>query len=120
MDRKGESDRKRERALGGGCTVGGKLCTHSHTAHTKPLKDTFPAKPKVILTPGEVLFWHINLGWRKEMKILRSHLSLPQVSERERDKDREREMKREPYQTNGDKGKQTLKNTSGSCRLRWF
>ena len=71
--------------------------THTRT-HTL-LKDTFSAKPKVILTPGEVLFWHINLGQRKEMKILRSHLPLPQVWEREREM---REKKRGLYRDNGD------------------
>lgn len=44
--------------------------THTHLQYTHmhagPLKDTF--KPKVILTPSEVLFWHLNLGQRKEIK----------------------------------------------------
>lgn len=47
--------------------------SHDHThythMHTRPLKDTY--KPWVILTPSEVLFWHLNLGQRKEIKKIK-------------------------------------------------
>ncbi len=52
--------------------------THTHT-HAKPFKDTLSSKPEVILTPSEVLFWHISLRQRKDKKILWPLLSIPQV-----------------------------------------
>lgn len=56
---------------------------HSDT-HTKPLKGTFPTKPKVMLTPAEVLFWPINLGQSEMRNIKVTSVPLPGVGEAER------------------------------------